>query len=146
MSNIRRLLTQVPLFYGIDPEELVPLWPYCQERHFQPGEPLLRQGEVGEGLLLLTSGMAAVKVRTFSGDERIVVYLGPGQILGEIALLDGGPHTATVVAVQPTEAVLIPTTHFWAFCERHQPTGVKLLRNLAADMAFKLRHTDLSVV
>lgn len=97
-------------------------------------------------MLLLTSGMVAVKVRTFSGDERVVVHLGPGQILGEITLLDGGPHTATVVATQPTEAVFIPTAHFWAFCERHQPTGVKLLRNLAADMAFKLRHTDLSVV
>lgn len=146
MPDIQRLLTLVPLFRGITPEELAPLWPHCQERRFQTGELLLRQGEPGEGLLLLTSGMVAVKVRTFSGDERVVVHLGPGQILGEITLLDGGPHTATVVAAQPTEAVFIPTAHFWAFCERHQPTGVKLLRNLAADLAFKLRHTDLSVV
>jgi len=146
MPDIQRLLALVPLFHDIAPEELNHLWPHCQERRFQTGEPLLRQGEPGEGLLLLTSGMVAVKVRTFSGDERVVVHLGPGQILGEIALLDGGPHSATVVAVQPTEAVFIPRAHFWEFCARHQPTGVKLLRNLAADMAFKLRHVDMSVV
>ncbi len=144
--DIEQLLILVPLFRGLTPEELSPLWEQTQEYRFAPGEALLRQGEPGQGLFLLTSGMVAIQVKTFTGEERTLVHLGPGQILGEIALLDKGPHTASAVAVQPTQALFIPAESFWRFCEERHPTGIKLLRNLAADVAFKLRHADLSVV
>lgn len=144
--DLDQLVRQIPLFRGLSAEEITPLWAQCQKHKFAPGETVIRQGEPGQGLFLLTEGMVAIRVTTFHGEERTLVHLGAGQVLGEIALLDGGPHTANAVAVQPTEVILIPSQVFWSFCEQRHPAGVKLLRNLAADVAFKLRHTDLSVV
>ena len=136
----------IPLFRHLSEEHIQAFLRIAEERRYREGEYLLRQGESGKGLLILTQGMVAVKVRTLENEERVVVHLGPGQILGEIALVDRGPHSASAVAVQPTTALYLPAEDFWDFCERHPEMGVRLLRNLAVDLAFKLRHLDLSLV
>ena len=139
-------LLTIPLFRNIGASELEHLLRLATALHYEQGDVILRQGEPGQRLIVLRQGLVAVRVAGPEGEERTLVHLGPGQILGEIALVDQGPHAATVVAVQPTEAIAIPAQAFWAFCEAHPEVGLRLLRNLASDLAFKLRHTDLSFV
>ena len=136
----------IPLFRHLSRPKLEALLQIAQERVYAPGEYILRQGESGKGLLVLLQGLVAIQVRSTSGEERVIVHLGPGQILGEIALVDRGPHSASAVAVQPTKGLFIPTEDFWQFCYEHPSLGVELLHNLASDLAFKLRHLDLSLV
>lgn len=136
----------IPLFRHLSKAKLEALLRLAEKREYPAGHYILRQGEPGQGLLILLTGLVAIRVRMLDGEERVVVHLGPGQILGEIALVDSGPHSASAVAVQPTTGLFIPTEAFWTFCEAHPEMGVQLLRNLASDLAFKLRHLDLSLV
>ncbi len=138
--------SQFPLLRGLSTEALETLRQMGTTHRYGPGETLLRRGEQSATVHLILEGLVAVQVDTPQGERRTLVNLGPGQALGEIALVDGGPHSADVVALAPTRTFSLSHTAFWAFCEEHPQHGVQLLRNLAADLAFKLRHANLSQI
>ena len=81
-----------------------------------------------------------------SGSQRrVVVNLGEGQIVGEMALIDLGPRSATVRAVtEPTTVQVIRREDFDRLCQENNHIGYIVMRNLAADLSFKLRHRNLS--
>lgn len=135
-----------PLLRGLDEAAIAAFVALGEARRFAPGEVLLQQGTRLETLYLIREGLVAVRLTIEKETLRTVVHLGPGQVLGEISLVDQGPHSATAIAEQPTHALAIPHQAFWAFCEQHPQTGLRLLRNLAADLAFKLRHANLNLV
>lgn len=144
--NAKMEWTQFPLLHGLPLEALDALRKQGQVHTFAPGEVLLRQGQHSGQVYLILEGLVAVQVASPGGERRTLVHLGPGQTLGELALVDGGPHSADVVAVAPTRTFVLTHEAFWAFCRAHPEHGVQLLRNLAADLAFKLRHANLSQV
>ena len=74
-----------------------------ERRRFDQGEALMRQGEEGRELFLLLDGVVEVEV-----DGDVVAEIGPGALLGERALLEGGTRTATVWATTPVRAVVVP--------------------------------------
>ena len=63
------------------------------------GEPIIRQGEIGDALYLVEDGEAEVRIRSLTGQPLAIAMLGPGEHFGEIALVTGGHRTADVVAV-----------------------------------------------
>ncbi len=136
----------IPLFRHLATPTLEALLGSAQRRTYPRGTTLLRRGDTSQGLIIILEGLVAVQVPGTDGQPRVVVHLGPGQVLGEMALVDQGPHSADVIAVQPTKTLCIPAQAFWDFCEHHPQAGLTLLRNLAAELAFKLRHADLSLV
>lgn len=75
---------------------------------------------------------------------RVVANLGVGQIIGEIALLDHGPRTLTVWALrEPTTVQVIQREAFEELCQKNLHIGFVIMRNIAADLSFKLRHLNL---
>ena len=85
----------------------------AERRHYHAGEILCRKGDAGQACLILISGGAMVQlVDRFEGDHTRRIFLGPGQIVGEMSLLSGGPVTATVTAAVDTEAYVIPRPVF----------------------------------
>ncbi len=87
------LLQKIPLFSGLEPRELERLSTSFKERTFEPGQTIAVEGEAGAGFFFIESGEAVVKV----GDaER--GRLGPGDYFGDVALIDMGTRTASVVA------------------------------------------------
>src|SRR5712692_7368514 len=87
------LLSSVPLFSGLSRRPLRRLAAATQPAHFQSSETILREGESGEAFFAILSGRAVVT----QGSRRIR-RMGPGEFFGELALLDGKPRSATVVA------------------------------------------------
>jgi len=84
-------------------------------RHFfDAGERLMREGEHGDHVAVITSGLTVVRVRE-NGADRIVAERGPGQLIGERAALNVSRRSATVVAVVPVRALLVRTADFEAF-------------------------------
>src|SRR5436189_6200984 len=65
------------------------------------GEALFQRDDAGDGCYWLESGTVKVTVASSTGTERILAILGPGSIVGELAMLDGLPRSATVIALRP---------------------------------------------
>jgi hypothetical protein len=107
MSTRRQLLElgewlrSIRLFRELSVAESAVLATLLEERAVEAGVTIVRQGEPGDGLFVIRSGTADVRVRARSGHRVIVRSLGPGDYFGEIALMTGGTRTADVVAMSP---------------------------------------------
>ena len=142
--EIKRLLRGVELFNGLTDDELEQVAAICTRRQLKNGEVLAKQGEVGREMFIVSEGLVEVSVS--EGDmRRVVVNLGTGQLIGEMALVDHGPRSATVRSVHdPTFVQVISHDEFEALCQRNTKIGYYVMLNLAADLSFKLRHRNLS--
>ena len=143
--NVIDALQGVELFDGLTTNELQAVAALCEERRLKRGDVLIQQGQPGLELYIVTEGFVEVVRQSNGGDQHVVVQLGPGQIVGEMALVDQGPRSATVRALNtPTVVQVIPKAAFDALCERNTTIGYKVMRNMAADLSFRIRHRNLS--
>ena len=142
--EIKELLRSVELFEGLTDDDLKEVAAICTRRQLKEGEALAEQGEVGRELFIVSEGLVEVVVRERTV-PRVVVNLGAGQLIGEMSLVDHGPRSATVKAIQdPTYVQVIQHDDFQELCERNTKIGYRVMLNLAADLSFKLRHRNLS--
>ena len=137
------LLRGVDIFEGLTDHELKRIAGICREARYAKGQVVTTQGEEGEEMYVVRDGLVEVTVGETS-EPRTVVNLGTGQVVGEMALVDRGPRSATVRCV--TDAVLnvIQREAFEKLCQSDTQIGMVVYRNLAADLSFKLRHRHLS--
>ncbi|HET9731886.1 MAG TPA: PEP/pyruvate-binding domain-containing protein [Acidimicrobiales bacterium] len=126
-------LKPVQLFAGLDDEERTQVARLFKERRFTAGETVVREGTGGAALFLIDSGEATVVV---GGDERST--LGPGDYFGEIALIDDGPRSATIVARSDLVCSGITYWDFRPLVEANGRIGWKLLQS----MVRKLREAE----
>src|SRR5712691_12719487 len=121
-------LARVELLSGLDKKELQVLSKSCQERKYSAGSTLIKQGDTGVGLYVIISGH--VKTTQAKNPDRAEVDLGtygPGNVLGEMALLDDLPRSATVTAVDDVTALLLPVWEFRTTLRNHPDIALKLL-------------------
>lgn len=90
------------------------------------------QGDQGDSLLILLSGNVRTSLIASNGHEIVLDYAEPGQVLGEIALLDGGERTASVTALEPCTALVLTRTNFEEILERHKSMALRLLKVMAS--------------
>lgn len=102
------------------------------------GEALLRQGEPGRHVLLVDQGLAKVVATSEGGGEVVLAIRGPGETLGEMAVLDGGGRSARATALTELRAWLLGTEAFLAFLRRFPRVPVALLLTMSA----RLRDAD----
>jgi CRP/FNR family transcriptional regulator, cyclic AMP receptor protein len=129
------VLRGVPLFSGMTDRALDAIADLASEATFEVDDELVRQGEPGDSFLILRSGSAQVVK-----DGQAIRELGPGDFLGEISLIDGGPRTATVKASEPISALVIGREDFGTLLERHPAVRLELLMALTA----RIRQTEPS--
>ena len=137
------ILGSVELFEGITPAELQAISLICKEITFTSGDVITQQGETGEDLYIVLEGFVEVLHSGTAPEQspRTIVHLGKGQIFGEMALVDHGPRSATVrAASDPTALLMIHCDDFEQECEENHHLGYVVMRNIAADLSFKLRH------
>jgi len=125
-------LARVDLLSSLDKKELQVLSKSCQERKYSAGSTLIKQGDTGVGLYVIISGH--VKTTQAKNPDRAEVDLGtygPGNVLGEMALLDDLPRSATITAVDDVTALLLPVWEFRATVRDHPEIALKLLAVLS---------------
>ena len=106
-------LARVDLFSGLRQKELKDLATYCSESTYRPGSVLLSQGQQGLGLYILTKGTVRITRATApDGAEEVLGTAAAGAIIGEMALLDDMPRSATVTAIDEVSVLALP---FWEF-------------------------------
>ena len=145
--DLLEVLGNVELFDGITPYELEAVSKICRERSYHAGDLLTAQGEPGDELFVICDGLVEVLRSETPSDPspRAVVNLGQGQIVGEMALVDLGPRSATVRTIsEKTVVQVIQRDAFERLCDENYHLGYIVMRNIAADLSFKLRHQHLA--
>ena len=108
------------------------------KRPFRRGAFLMNEGEASDHVIFLLSGRAKVSSYTADGKEVVLAVRGPGDLLGEFSAIDGHGRSATVCALEPIEAIIIPSERFLAFLADHGRLAIVLLQA----MSRKLRDAD----
>lgn len=107
---------------------------YGRPRRFRTRQRLFREGEPGDHVLAIRSGRVKVSVQTRSGREILLAVKEPGDLVGELSVIDGRPRSATAIALDPVDALVVPAPAFAEFVESHPRIAVRLLRTLAAQI------------
>jgi CRP/FNR family transcriptional regulator, cyclic AMP receptor protein len=102
------LLQQVPIFAGVEPEQLEDLAKHAREIEVPAGEELTHEGRYEGYVFVVLSGTVAIE-----RDGRQVDTIGPGDFFGEIAAVDGGPRTATARTLEDARLVTVPHEPFY---------------------------------
>lgn len=141
---ISSLLKRVQLFASLNAHELEQLAAICIEKIIQPGELVIEQNTTGKEMYIVGSGAVEVYIQGLN-DARSLVVLGKGQVIGEMALIDQGYRSASVRATKEgTTLYLVEGEKFYDLCTQNNHIGFIVMRNLAIDIAFKLRHRNLA--
>jgi CRP/FNR family cyclic AMP-dependent transcriptional regulator len=126
------LLRRTRLFAGLDEPTLRALAERSVERSYPRHGRLFFQGDPGDGLFVVASGLVKVVVTSEDGEEMVLVTLGPGEALGELAVVDGGPRSAAAEALEPTSALLITRPVLLELAARDPALTEALLRTLGS--------------
>jgi CRP-like cAMP-binding protein len=132
-------LRQIALLRGVSDEELAELAPALQRLELPAGAELWRENDEARALILIERGRVSASLTLPGGGEVELATMGPGEVLGEIPLLDGGQHTATARAVEPTTLLSLGRPDFVALTSRRHPTAFAVKRRLCGVVAQRLR-------
>lgn len=136
-ADVAAALRQVELFAGLSEEVLQQIAAVARPREYDKGELLTIEGDVGDALLVLISGSATVFRTSPDGERAALNVLEPPDVLGEIALLDGAPRSASVEATEPTVALALSRQEFFALL-RQQPAVLEPLMRQLGTMVRRL--------
>jgi len=126
------ILARVDLFSDLTKKELGVIGNSCQQRKYSAGTTLIKQGDTGVGLYILTEGR--VRVTQERNPDKAEIELGvngPGDVFGEMALLDDLPRSATITAIDDVTALLLPVWEFRTTLRNHPEIALKLLSVLS---------------
>ena len=155
MSNIVNYLKQSDIFYQFTPTQLEMVANLCQEVTFKAGEIIFEENSSSKELYIIAHGEVEILINpsTVSKNsskkkqaDSVIAVLRRGQSFGEVALVDEGLRSASARALQKeTRLLVISRDKLIMLCDTYPQLGYRLMYNLAADLAMKIRNTDLRI-
>jgi CRP/FNR family cyclic AMP-dependent transcriptional regulator len=149
------ILRQTDIFYDLTEPQLEMVATLCSEVLSKSGEILFEENSASDELYVIASGEVDIVVTpalvqpspaSQSSQPLIIVTLRRGQTFGEIALVDQGLRSASArCASKKARLLIIPRNRLIKLCDSYPDLGYRLMRNIAADLAFKIRGTDLVI-
>ena len=118
-------------FDGLPPDAVSLLETCLQEKHFQQGEHLIHQGDIGDEMFVISSGSALVMTEDEQGQRHVIARTGPGDVLGEMSLLASEPRTADAIAQEPLVARVLSASTFHTLIESYPEFSQFLTRLIA---------------
>ena len=134
----REALLSSAFFRSMRPGEIDEILGFAVERRFVRGTTIFSKGDPGTSMLAVLAGRIRAINVSAEGKEVILNVIGPGEIVGEIALLDGKPRSSDVVAVEDTTAMVVERREFLPFLLRHE----SLVERLLVVLCDRLRRTS----
>ena len=111
---------------------------------WQAGHVVFRSGDPGSALYLVTRGRASVHILHGDGDIRLATF-APGAVVGELALLDRGPRSATVTVDEDLNGFALSADSFDALCRQQPDIAIKLLSALGHELSVRIRYANLTI-
>lgn len=133
---------EIPLFESLSHRELQEISKVLQHKEYAPGERVFTQDNPGTGLFIVMTGSVQVEQEEEDGTVLELATAKPGEFIGELALLDDSPRTASAIAVDETSVVALYRTDLLALSEARPRLGVKILVQLSQIVAERLRRTN----
>jgi cation transporter-like permease len=132
-----QVLSSIPAFAGLAPDELRALVERLDEARFEPGAVIVKEGEVESASLYIIED-GSVEITRGEGNTRVeLATLGPGQYFGELALIDGAPRPATATT-SSVHVLILHRQEFVDFIHRDLDAAMRIM----AELAQRLRHTN----
>lgn len=131
-------LKACPLFKGFTDTGLQILAGVATERTYPKGVPLFVENMVGDSLVILTSGKVRVSAKNPAGDEVVLCELGPGDFLGELALIQQGQRLCTATSISGVNAFEIRHADFQKLLAQKPQACLKLLMNVVSSFGQKI--------
>jgi CRP/FNR family cyclic AMP-dependent transcriptional regulator len=124
------------------PEHLfTTLFKHATNVRIRADKPLFLAGDVGDGCYRVEDGLLKVTIVSRSGGERILAFVGPGAIVGELSVIDRLPRSASVIAVRNAALSFLSRANFEDFAKKHP----EVYESLVALLAARLRETDVTI-
>lgn len=136
------LLRRAPLLQSLSEAELQAIAELASRRRCRAREVVVQQSDPGDELFVLLSGHLKVLSTDPEGRDTALSVMGPGEVFGEVALLDGGPRSATVVALEACELLVIRREHWLRFLKTSPETAIQLLAVLAGRLRRLTERTE----
>ena len=152
--SLANILKQTDIFYELTPTQLELVASLCQERKCRAGDVIFEENAASDELYMIAQGEVDIQVDPALVGEENAKVTGPvtiatlrrGQSFGEVALVDQGLRSATArCSANNTLLLVIPRDKLIMLCDTYPQLGYRLMRNLAADLALKIRSTDLRI-
>lgn len=131
-------LRSTPLLAGLPSDVAAEFLDLAAQRFFPCGARLFSEGEDGDGVFVLLSGKVKVTRPGPDGKEVVFTIAGPGDLLGELAVFDGGTRQANATAVRDTVAAWVSARAMLQWLGRHPPASFRMMRLLAG----RIRHVN----
>lgn len=123
-------LREVPLFSEMDEQEVAGIRAIMEEMKFKPGQVIIREGEPGDLLYVVTEGRAQVVIRDADGNELGLSEVGPGDFFGELSMLTNLPRSARVRALEDVTTLALGRDDFFEFLRTHAHAAIDVMVEL----------------
>lgn len=127
------------LCHDLDPEEYAIFAAALQRRSFRSGETILKAGDPAHEMFFLARGEISVSIQTETGSRKRLAAMGPGMTFGEMAVIDGAPRSASVMADTDVECDVISAQELELLGRRYPEIRIKLLKSLTLSLTRRLR-------
>ena len=135
-------LSKIPLFQGLSHKEIADLDQYLDFINFEAGETVFEEGDKGEFVCFVLDGELDVIKKSMNGTPTVIAKHGKGESIGEMALIDELPRSATLKARTPLSLTTLSRTEFDTLLEQSPQIGIKILKYLARHLSLSLRKTS----
>ncbi|MDI4233653.1 Crp/Fnr family transcriptional regulator [Bradyrhizobium sp. Arg237L] len=139
------ILKMNPMFADLGADELQRLAGLCHTQHLQAGEVLFQKGDAGDALFGVRRGQIRIETGASDGNRLTLNFMGPGDLFGEVAVLDGQDRTADATAGEESELFVLRRKDFLSFLEREPKVAVKLIELLCQRIRWMSERMEESV-
>jgi CRP-like cAMP-binding protein len=141
-THRKEFLKSVNIFSDLNNEELSDLVELFIEIKLNKGSILFKEGDEGKALYVISDGEIQISKNIKGIQDKILAILGPKSIVGEMALIETQPRTATAIAIKDTKLLEITRSDFNSLIEINPTAGFKIMYNIAKLLSNRLRKMD----
>ena len=145
MQDIIRHLQAIPLLQGLPAEAIEALASQVSPRRLEAGDVLFRKGDEGNAVYVIHRGWVKIVTENEAGEELVLNHCGPGEVVGEMALLDREPRSAGIVALGSVEALELKREAFLQVLSRQPMLALDVMRNFSARLRFSTTYIEKAI-
>lgn len=140
-STVKNILRETSFFEDFSDEELDFIKQYLNLRYFPEKTVLFKEGDIGDYLFFIVEGSVEVRIDSKKTKQFVIAAFSHGACVGEMSIIDDFPRSATIIATEATELLLLTKFRFQKICKDNPDLGIKFLTGIARNLSARLRKT-----